>query len=72
MGQVKQGCPLLLTQFDLCTNELEHIVAKFIKEEGIDEVTIGNVVIVLLLYVYGVVFLVKTTGNVQKLMWALE
>ena len=38
----------------------------------VDEVTIGNVVIVLLLYVYGVVFLVKTTGNVQKLMWALE
>ena len=48
---VKEGCPFSQTQFGLCLDELEEIVAKFVKEEGIKEVAVENVVIMLLLYV---------------------
>ena len=41
---VNQGCPLSPTLFGLCTEEM---VAKFVKEEGIEEVVIQNVVIIL-------------------------
>ena len=54
---VKPGCPLSPTLFGLCIDELEQMVIKFIKEEGIKEVTLGNVVIMLLLYADNVVFL---------------
>ena len=48
------------------------MVAKFVKEEGVEEVVIGNVVIMLLLYADDVVLLANTLGDAQKLMKALE
>ena len=48
------------------------MVTKFIKEECVEEVSIGNVVIILLLYADDVVLLANTLGNAQKLMKALE
>ena len=30
---IKQGCPLLVTLFGLCIDELEKMAAKFVKEE---------------------------------------
>ena len=51
---VKQRCPLSPTLFGLCFDELEEIVAKFVKEEYIEEV-----VIMLLLYA-DVVFFANT------------
>ena len=45
---VKQGCPLSPTPFGLCIDELEEMVTKFVKEECVEEVVIGNVVIMLL------------------------
>ena len=45
---VKQGSPLSPTLFGLCIDELEEMVTKFIKEECVEEVVIGNVVIMLL------------------------
>ena len=47
------------------------MIANFVKE-GIEEVVIGNVVIMLLLYTYDVVFFANTLGDAQKLMKALE
>ena len=69
---VKQGCPLSPTLFGLCIDELEEMVAKFVKEECVKEVSIGNVVIMLLLYADDVVFFANTLGDAQKLMKALE
>ena len=48
------------------------MVAKFVKEECVEEVSIGNVVIMLLLYVDDVVLFANTLGDTQKLMKALE
>ena len=48
------------------------MVARFVKEEGVEEFTIGNVVIMLLLYVDDVVFFANTFGDAHKLMKALE
>ena len=45
---VKQGFPLSPTLFALCIDELEEMVTKFVKEECVEEVVIGNVVIMLL------------------------
>ena len=42
------------------------------KEECVEEVDIGNVVIMLLLYADDVVLLANTLGDAQKLMKALE
>ena len=56
---------LLPTQFGLCIDELVEVVSKFVKEENIEEVTIGNVFIALLLYT-------NTLEDTQKLMRALE
>jgi hypothetical protein len=69
---VKQGCPLSPTLFGLCIDELEEMVTKFVKEECIEEVAIGNVVIMLLLYADDVMFLANTLGDAQKLMKTLE
>ena len=57
---VKQGCPLSPTLFGLCLDELKEIIAKFVKEENIEEVAIDNVVIMLLLYADDVVLLANT------------
>ena len=48
------------------------MVAKFVKEEGVEEVVIGNVVIMLLLYADEVVVFANTLGDGQKLMNKLE
>ena len=55
---VKQGCILSPTLFGLCIDELEEMVTKFVKEECVEEVAIGNVVIMLLLYLDDVVLLI--------------
>ena len=68
---VKRGCPLSITLIGLCIDELEEMVAKFVKKEGIEEVVIRNVVIMLLLYA-DVLFFANTLGDAQKLMKALE
>ena len=69
---VTQGCPLSPTPFNLCIDELDKMIAKFVKEEGVEEVAIGNVAIMLLLYVDDAVFSANTLGDAQKLTKALE
>ena len=69
---VKQGCALSLTLFGLYIDELEDMVAEFVKEECVEEVAIGNVVIMLLLYENNVVLFANILGDAQKLMKALE
>ena len=51
-------------------DELEEIVAKFVKEECIEKVVVGNV-IMLFLYTDNVVLFPSTLGDAQKLMKAL-
>ena len=46
--------------------------AKSVKEEGVEEVTIGYVVIMHLLYVDDIVLFANTLGDAQNLMKALE
>ena len=48
------------------------MVTKFVKEECVEEVSIGNVVIMLLLYVDDVVLFANTLGDAQNIMKALE
>ncbi|MCO5587893.1 hypothetical protein L7F22_041845 [Adiantum nelumboides] len=69
---VKQGCPLSPTLFGLCIDQLEQMVFDFMQEEGIEEVTICNAVIMLLLYADDVVLLAHTLEDAQKLMVVLE
>ncbi|MCO5549455.1 hypothetical protein L7F22_002926 [Adiantum nelumboides] len=69
---VKQGCPLSPTLFGLLIDELEHMVLEFMQQEGIEEVMIGNAVIMLLLYADDVVLLAHNLEDAQKLMIALE
>ena len=70
---VKQGWRPSPTLFGLCIDELEEMVAKFAKAEGVEEVAIGNVVIdILLLYTNDVVVFANILGDVQKLMKELE
>ncbi|MCO5550705.1 hypothetical protein L7F22_004195 [Adiantum nelumboides] len=69
---VKQGCPLSPTLFGLLVDELEHMVLEFMQQEGIEEVMIGNAVIMLLLYADDVVLLAHSLEDAQKLMIALE
>ena len=64
---VKQGCPLSPTLFRLCIYELELTVVKFVKEEGIEEVVIGNVVLMFLLHIDDVLF-ENTLRDAQKFM----
>ena len=66
---VKQGCPLSPTLFGLCIDQLEHMVLEYAHQEGIEDVAIGNVAIMLLLYVDDVVLLAPTPQDAQKLMW---
>ena len=65
---VEQGCPLSPTLFGLCNDELEEIVAKFVKEEGVDEVVIGNIFIMLLIFANEVLLVANTLGDAQKLI----
>ena len=60
------------TLFGLCIDELEEMVAKFVKDECVEEVSIGNVVTMLFLYADDVVFLANTLGDAQKLLKELE
>ena len=69
---VKQRFPLSPTLFVLCIDELEEMVANFVKEEGVEEVAIGNVIIMLLLYAHDVMLFANTLGDAQKLMTTLE
>ena len=69
---VKQGCPLSPTLFGLCIDQLEHMVLEYAHQEGIEDVAIGNVVIMLLLYADDVVLLAHTPQDAQKLMVVLE
>ncbi|RYA57257.1 hypothetical protein DD598_31200 [Enterobacter cloacae complex sp. 2DZ2F16B1] len=69
---VKQGCPLSPTLFGLLIDELEYMVLDFMQQEGIEEVKIGNAVIMLLLYADDVVLLAHTLEDAQKLMSVLE
>ena len=39
---VKQGCPLSPTPFSLCIDELEELVAKFVKEETLKKLPLGR------------------------------
>ena len=57
---VKQRHPLTPTIFGLCIDELEQMIFKFSKEEGIEEVIIKNLVIMLLLYADDVVLFANT------------
>ena len=63
---VYQGYILSLTLFGLCIDEFEEMVAKFVKEEGVEKVVIGNGVIMLLLYVDDVVLLANTYESIEK------
>ena len=63
---VKQRWSLSLTLFGLRIDELEQMVAKFVKEDSVEEVAIGNVVILLLLYADDVVFFAITLRGAQK------
>ena len=38
---VKQGCPLLPTLFGLCIDELEEMVAKFVKKNVLKKFPLG-------------------------------
>ena len=60
---IKQGCPLSPTLFGLCIDELDEMVVKFAKEEGIEEVAIENIVIMLLLYVNDIVLFANILGD---------
>jgi len=68
---VKQGCPLSPTLFGLCIDQLEQMVLEFMQQEYIEEVTICNVVIMLLLFADDVVLLAHTLEDAQKLMVVL-
>ncbi|MCO5593252.1 hypothetical protein L7F22_047259 [Adiantum nelumboides] len=67
---VKQGYALSSTLFGLLIDELEHMVLAFMQQERIEEVMIGNAMIVL--YADDVVLLVHSLEDAQKLMIALE
>ncbi len=69
---VKQGCPLSPTLFGLLIDELECMVLEITRQEGLQEVMIGNAVIILLLYADDVVLMAHTLEDAQKLMSALE
>ena len=63
---------LSLTLFGLCINELNQMFSKVVKEEGVEEGAIGNVVIMLLLYVDDVVLFANTFGDALKLLRVFE
>ena len=69
---VKRCCPLSPTLFGLCIDELEQRGIKFLKEEGIEEVTLGNVVFMLLLYADEIVHFANNIEDAQKLIRVLE
>ena len=48
------------------------MIVKFVKEENIEEVVIGNVVIMILLYADDAIFFANIIGDAQILMSALE
>ena len=52
---LKKGCPISTIIFGTCIDELEQMVAKVVNKKSIEEVGIGIVVIMLLLWGDGVV-----------------
>ena len=69
---VNQGCLLSPSLFEICIDELEQMITKFVKDKGVEEVPIRNVVIMLWFYVDDEVFFANTLENAQKLMRAFE
>ena len=57
--------------YGICINKSEQTITKFIKEEGLVEIVIGNIFIILLLYA-NVVLFANTLEDTQKLMRTLE
>ena len=62
----------IVTLFGLCIDQLEQMILEFMQQEGIEEVTICNAVIMLFLYADDVVLLAHTLEDAQKLMVVLE
>jgi len=69
---VKQGFSLSPTLFGVCIDELEHMVLEYMHEEVIEEVLLGNVVIMIFLYADDIVLLAHTQEDAKKLMIILE
>ena len=67
-----KDCPLSPTLLYLGIEELEQRVDDFVKQEGIEEVTIGNTIIMFLLHLNDVVVLVNTLENAKKLTNLLQ
>jgi hypothetical protein len=63
---VKQGYPLSPTLFGLCINELEQMITKFVKDEGIEYK------IKLLFYANDIVLFANNLEDAQKLMKILK
>ena len=65
IGDNSIGCPSKdsapPTPFGSCTDEMEQIVVKPVKQESFDEVNIGNVAIKCMFHVICVVFLTITS-----------
>lgn len=69
---VKQGCPFSPTLFGLCIGQLEDLAQQFTQIEGINTPTIGQIVILLLIYADNVALLYITKSNDNKIMQVLD
>ena len=68
---VKQIVPLSPTLFDLCTDKLEEVVNRVVREEWLDGPKLMQHVILLLLYVDNMVIFSNDFDGVQSLLGAL-